>query len=139
MDDISIEQILPQLTWKLRRDVLYPQQNKFEMEMPEDTDGIHFGAFSNNALVAVVSLFMNGDNFQFRKLAVETSAQNNGIGSKLLQYITNFTKDEGGKKLWCNARLTAIQFYLNHGFVQTGRFFSKNGFDYEVLEKNLSA
>jgi len=139
MDDINIEQIVPQLTWQLRRDVLYPQQNKFEMEMPEDVDGIHFGAFSNNALVAVVSVFRDGYDFQFRKLAVDASAQNKGIGSKLLGYITDFAIDEGGKKLWCNARLTAIQFYLNHGFIQTGNLFSKNGIDYEVLEKKLSA
>ncbi|SDT48758.1 phosphoribosylformimino-5-aminoimidazole carboxamide ribotide isomerase [Mucilaginibacter mallensis] len=139
MNDISIEQIRPELTWKLRRDILYPQQKMFEMEIDEDNDGYHFGAFQNNNLVAVVSLFKRDDSWQFRKFAVEASVQSRGIGSRLLQYIANFAISEGGTRLWCNARLTAIPFYLKHGFVQKGEHFSKNGFDYEILEKDLSA
>jgi GNAT superfamily N-acetyltransferase len=139
MNDISIEQIRPELTWRLRRDVLYPQQKMFEMEMEEDNDGYHFGAFQNNDLMAVVSLFKRDDSWQFRKFAVAASVQSKGIGSRLLQYVTNFAISEGGTKLWCNARLTAIPFYLKHDFVQKGEHFSKNGFDYEILEKDLSA
>ena len=109
------------------------------MEMDEDTDGYHFGAFHNNKLVGVVSLFQKGNDWQFRKFAVEPSVQNQGIGSNLLQYITKFAINEGGTALWCNARLTAIPFYLKHGFMQTGELFSKSGFDYEILRKTISA
>jgi phosphoribosylformimino-5-aminoimidazole carboxamide ribotide isomerase len=138
MNDISIEQIRPELTWRLRQQVLYPQQKLHEMEMDEDNDGYHFGAFRNNKLVGVVSLFQRGDDFQFRKFAVDASVQNMGIGSAMLLYLTNFVLNEEGKRLWCNARLSAIPFYLKHGFAQTGEHFSKNGFDYEILEKQLS-
>jgi GNAT superfamily N-acetyltransferase len=137
MNLIHIEQIRHELTWQLRQKVLYPQQKMHEIELEEDTNGYHFGAFSNNELVGIVSLFKSDNNFQFRKFAVEPSAQNKGIGSSLLNYITAFAKSEGGIKLWCNARLTAIPFYIKHGFTQTGEFFSKNGFDYEVLEKAI--
>lgn len=139
MNDVSIEQIRPELTWRLRRDVLYPQQEMLEMKMDEDTNGYHFGAFQNNKLVGVVSLFQRDNDWQFRKFAVKPSVQNQGIGSNILQYITNFAINEGGTKLWCNARLSAIPFYLKHGFMQTGELFSKNGFDYEILRKNISA
>lgn len=138
MDELSIEQIRHELTWRLRQKILYPQQKLYEMEMDEDLEGIHFGAFQNNDLVAVVSLFPKGDSFQFRKFAVDTGHQHQGIGSKVLDYITNFAEMEGAVLLWCNARIIAIPFYLKHGFKQTGRLFSKNGFDYEVLEKNLT-
>jgi len=137
MNDVSIEQIRPELTWRLRRDVLYPQKKVFEMGMDEDAYGYHFGAFQNNKLVGVISLFKNDNDWQFRKFAVEPSVQNQGIGSAVLQYITNFTINEGGTALWCNARLSAIPFYLRHDFMQTGELFSKNGFDYEILRKNI--
>lgn len=137
MNNVSIEQIRHELTWRLRQEVLYPQQKLYEMEMDEDIDGYHFGAFTSNELVAVVSLFKKGDSFQFRKFAVEPSSQHKGIGSRLLDYITGFAKNEGGTNLWCNARLVAIPFYLKHGFSHTGNLFSKNGFDYEVLEKAI--
>jgi len=134
---MQIEQIRPELTWRLRKAILYPAQLLYEMEMEEDNQGYHFGAFEDNELIAIVSLFQNGDDFQFRKFAVIEGKQGQGIGSKLLQYITNFAVNENGKRLWCNARLSAIGFYLKAGFSQTGTLFSKNGFDYEIMEKYL--
>jgi GNAT superfamily N-acetyltransferase len=134
---ISIEQITPELTWRLRRDVLYPSQKMFEMEMEEDTYGIHFGAFNDVKLTGVVSLFQKGYDFQFRKLAVDPTFQKMGIGNGLLKYITDYAQENDGKQIWCNARVTAIGFYLKAGFLQTGNLFSKNGFDYEVMEKEL--
>lgn len=134
---LHIEQITPELTWQLRRDVLYPNQKIFEMEMEEDKVGIHFGAFKDNKLAGVVSLFQKETDFQFRKLAVESSMQKIGVGNSLLQYITTYAKENGGNRIWCNARISAIDFYLKYGFMQTGSLFSKNGVDYEIMEKVL--
>jgi GNAT superfamily N-acetyltransferase len=135
---ISIEQITPSLTWRLRRDVLYPAQKMFEMEMDEDNYGIHFGAFKDDKLAGVVSLFQKGTDFQFRKLAVDSSVQKMGIGSSLLQHITLHAEENGGTRIWCNARITAIGFYLKADFTRTGKLFSKNGYEYEIMEKMLS-
>ena len=135
--NVSIEQIRPELTWHLRQNVLYPAQKLYEMEMEEDEDGIHFGAFTDNKLVGIVSLFENTGDFHFRKLAIDPEYQGKGIGNTLLIYITDFAKTAGGSRLWCNARLSAIGFYEKNQFNHTGQLFSKNGFDYEILEKSL--
>lgn len=132
---IHIEQITPELTWRLRRDVLYPNQKIFEMEMNEDAEGVHFGAFKDDKLAGVASLFQKGTDFQFRKLAVDPSVQKMGIGSSLLNYITEHAMENNARRIWCNARSTAIGFYLKAGFTQTGALFSKHGYDYEVMEK----
>jgi len=134
---IQIEQIRPELTWRLRRQVLYPGSKLYEMEMDEDNNGYHFGAFMDNKLVGVVSLFQYGTDFQFRKFAVSADVQNKGIGQALLNYIVDFAIAEGATRIWCNARVTAIGFYLKYGFAQTGTLFSKNGFDYEIMEKTF--
>jgi len=105
------------------------------MQMDEDNNGYHFGAFKDEYLVAVVSLFQNGSDFQFRKFAVDVEVQHMGIGTALLNHLTNFAVTEGAKLLWCNARVEAIGFYLKFGFVQTGKLFSKGGFNYEIMEK----
>jgi len=136
---ISIEQITPELTWHLRRDVLYPSMKLFEMEMEQDTYGMHFGAFNDIKLAAVVSLFQNGTDFQFRKLAVDPEYQHKGIGSSLLAYITDHAVKNGGTRIWCNARDTAIGFYLKLGYRSTGgEIFSKNGINYEIVEKEIT-
>jgi GNAT superfamily N-acetyltransferase len=135
--EISIEQIRPELTWQLRQRVLYPAQQIQEMGMDEDNDGLHFAAFKDGWIVGVVSLFPKGNDFQFRKFAVDESVQGMGIGRQLLEYITCFTVINQGRRIWCNARVSAIGFYFKAGFTRTGRLFSKNGFDYEILEKAL--
>ena len=134
---IHIEQIRPELTWRLRQQVLYPNQKLYEMELEEDEQGIHFGAFTDTALVGIISLFQQGTSFQFRKLAVLPDFQKTGIGNSLLKQVEEYAISEGGTLIWCNARVSAIGFYLKIGYAHTGKLFSKNGFDYEILEKEI--
>ena len=135
---IHIEQITPQLTWRLRHEVLYPDIPIYKMWLEEDDHGYHFGAFTENQLVGIVSLFPKGLDFQFRKFAISASVQGQGFGRALLAYVIQFAKAEGAGRLWCNARLSAIGFYLKSGFSQTGQTFSKNGHDYEIMELHLT-
>ena len=134
---MDIEQIRPELTWRLRQRVLYPAQKLYEMEMDEDNYGVHFGAFNDNELVAVVSLFQKGTDFQFRKFAVDEGMQGKGVGRALLNHLQQFAISEGAGRIWCNARLSAVGFYQKFGYSQTGNFFSKNGHDYEIMEKMI--
>jgi len=132
---ISIEQIAPENTWRLRRDVLYPGKKMFEMEMAADTEGIHFGAFVDDKLAGVISLFREGADFQFRKLAVDPAFQRRGIGGSLLKQVIDHATENSGSRIWCNARDTAFGFYLKAGFSHTGESFSKNGYNYAIMEK----
>jgi len=132
-----IEQITPYLTHRLRRDVMYPEKKVFEMEIPEDNDGIHFGAFKDNKLVGVVSLFQTGTDFQFRKLAVDNALQKTGVGNALLTYVIDYAIENGGTRIWCNSRDSAIGFYQKAGFSATGKYFFKDGIDYAIMEKLL--
>jgi phosphoribosylformimino-5-aminoimidazole carboxamide ribotide isomerase len=134
---MQIEQIRPELTWKLRNKVLYPDQKLYEMGLEEDNDGLHFAAFEDNVIIAVISLFQRAEDYQFRKFAVDDAWQGRGIGAMVLNHVTDFVKLNGGKRLWCNARVSAIGFYIKAGFMHTGRLFTKNGFDYEILEKSI--
>lgn len=109
------------------------------MGLPEDEEGIHFGAFKDNKLVGIISLFQNGVDFQFRKLAIDPSAQKMGIGNSLLQWVINYARENGGNRIWCNARDTAFGFYLKSGFTFTGQAFSKGSINYEIMEKVFPA
>lgn len=134
---ISIEQIRPELTWRLRQQVLYPAQKLYEMELDQDNDGFHFGAFTDNKLVGIISLFQKQTSFQFRKLAVLSDYQKMGVGNALLKRVEEFVQLEGGRVIWCNARISAIGFYMKAGYVHTGKLFTRNGLDYEILEKQI--
>ncbi len=135
--DIHIEQIRPELTWKLRQQVLYPDKSVIDQHMLEDEKGIHFGAFYNNYLAGVVSLFFKGADVQFRKLAVDAALQKKGIGMQMLQYITREAVNNGAGRLWCNARTSALGFYKKSGFKVTGDIFYSNDIAYVIMEKTL--
>jgi phosphoribosylformimino-5-aminoimidazole carboxamide ribotide isomerase len=137
MDDIDIEEIRPAMTWKLRQEVLYPNQKQYEMDFDNDLDDTHFGAFSGDELVAVVSVGKNNNNFQLRDFAIEPSAQNSGAGEALVESITEYAKKLGGTHLWTDASLDQLPLYLKYDFVQTGRYYSRHGVNYEIVEKPI--
>ncbi len=137
MPTLEIEQITPQLTWRLRRDELYPGEYLFNMEMEEDAAGMHYGGFADNKLIGVISLFKNGTNFQFRKLAIQKDMQGKGYGHILLQFIIRFSRAEGGARIWCNARDSATNFYAKAGFTTTGEIFERKGVNFLIMEKWL--
>ncbi|MBE7174836.1 MAG: GNAT family N-acetyltransferase [Mucilaginibacter polytrichastri] len=134
----SIEQVLPEVTLRLRRDILYPGQELRTVLLPEDQDGLHYGLFYDNELAGVVSLFDSGNGrWQFRKLAILEKYQRKRFGSLLLAHLLDETERLGGNALWCNARLSATGFYKKFGFAEKGDTFSKGGIDYVIMEKAL--
>ena len=137
MLNIHIEQITHELTWRLRQQVLYPDRVMRDMAMSEDEDGIHYGAFVENKLVAIASTFRRGNDVQVRKFAVDPSLQHQDIGSRLLQYITDRARESGATRLWCNARKSATGFYLKTGFKPNGDAFTRNSIDYIIMDKQL--
>jgi GNAT superfamily N-acetyltransferase len=94
-------------------------------EIPET---YHFGAFLHGEIVGVVSLFaspppfpcQNEELWQLRGMAVEPSLQKKGIGKELVRACIAFAED---RLLWCNARSSAVSFYVGNGFETRGEEF----------------
>ncbi len=133
-----IEQIFPSLTWRIRHLAMYPDKPFDYVKLPEDFDGLHFGLYHNHHLTAVVSLFQNGNEYQFRKLAVLPEHQHKGFGMDLINYIIDFCKIQKATKLWCNATLSTKEFYTKFGFEEIGETFSKYHIDFVVMETRFA-
>ncbi|RYF25802.1 MAG: GNAT family N-acetyltransferase [Flavobacteriales bacterium] len=129
-----VEQIFPSLTWRIRQLAMYPSKEITDMELPEDWDGVHFGLYYQYELTGVVSLFTNGDVAQFRKMAVLPSDQGKGFGKQLLIYLIEYCKTQGIKNLWCNARISATDFYKKLGFETLGEPYERNQIPYIKME-----
>lgn len=135
---VQIEQIFPSLTWRIRHEAMYPDQPFDIVKLKDDFDGIHFGLYADHKLNGVVSLFYEGEIYQFRKLAVLPAAQKLGYGSQLMNYMIDFCKIQKATKLWCNARVQAKEFYFKFGFHETNKIFSKDGNDFVIMELILN-
>ncbi|MDP3467856.1 MAG: GNAT family N-acetyltransferase [Daejeonella sp.] len=132
-----IEQIPPELTWHIRRQVLYPDQEFGKAILDNDDDGMHLGLFYENKLISVVSLFRKENEMQLRKFATVEEYQGKGFGTQLLKYLIEIAKTENCKRIWCNARKNASGFYIKFGFTETEKTYYKDGHDFVIMEKIL--
>ncbi|QWX84906.1 GNAT family N-acetyltransferase [Cellulophaga sp. HaHaR_3_176] len=134
---IEIKKITTEETYHLRHTVMYPNLPLEAIKLPKDNKGEHFAVVKNDVIVSVVSLFFENNNAQFRKLATAVSEQGKGHASSLIKHIIEYSKKEKTKKIWCNARILKIAFYKKFGLLETTKTYSKDGFDFIILEMDL--
>lgn len=121
-------------TWKIRHEVMWPNQPFEFVQLEEDNFGLHYGVFEDNQLVSIVSCFIEGEVMQFRKLATLIDYQGRGIASLLLKHIFKAAEEKGIKKIWCNARTEKKEFYKKFGMKDTGNTFIKAGQEFTIMQ-----
>ncbi|GGP10863.1 putative N-acetyltransferase YitI [Oceanobacillus neutriphilus] len=135
--EIQITKIKKEKAWKLRHEVMWPNEDFNYIKLKDDDSGIHFGLFKENMLISVVSLFVDKGEAQFRKFATLKAEQGKGYGSKLLEAVLKEAKTHDVKRIWCNARKSKEGFYQRFGLHQTGSGFVRNGESYVIMERFL--
>lgn len=131
---LEIKKIEASETWPLRHKVMWPSKPLEFVVLPNDDLGIHYGLFEKDILVSVISLFVDGQEAQFRKFATDDYFQGRGYGSKLLTHLIEEAKKLKIKHLKCSARMTAIEFYERFGMKVTSDIVRKDGKDYVMME-----
>lgn len=134
---ISIRSILPEQTYPLRHSVLWPDKPFDYVKVENDDEGLHVGAFLDDELVAVISLFVNGKDSRFRKFAARPDCQRQGIGTLLLNHVISEAKRLGATTLWCDARLDAADFYRRFGMEAVSNVFYKGPIPYAKFSRAL--
>lgn len=121
----------------MRRQVMYPGRDTEFVKLADDDRGLHIGVYENEELVSVMSIFLHGRDVQFRKLATRTDMQMKGFASALMQWLTDYANDMKFDRLWCNARTGATGFYKKFGYEETEERFSRDGYEYVVMERKF--
>ena len=130
---VTILPIAAEETIPLRMAVLRPGLPRESALFAEDARALHFGAFLEGELVGIVSLHQEdlpgeaAPGWRFRGMATEETTQGRGIGGGLLRACAGYAAARGGAILWCNARVSASDFYANHGFEIRGDEFDIPG------------
>ena len=138
MDSIEIRRIDSEDTLEIRHKVMWPHKSIDFVRVEEDEKGLHFGAFVGDKHVAVISLFIEGDNAQFRKFATLEEYQTRGIGTKLLEYTIEYARKAGAERIWCNARENKSSFYERFGLLKSEETFFKEDVKYVIMELTLN-
>ncbi|KYQ91038.1 hypothetical protein DLAC_07939 [Tieghemostelium lacteum] len=149
---ILIKEIKYQDAIPIRKVVMYPlDSDNRNVCLEEDPSGTHFGLFvkesgDNNSekLVSIVSLFLYKDPLksnstvaQFRKFATLQQYQNQGYGSKLLDYMIKHSQENSVDLLWCNARTSALSIYSKFSLQPCDKPYIKNNIEFVRLERKL--
>lgn len=132
-----IRPITPEQTYPLRHAVLWPDKPLDYVKIENDGEGYHYGAFQNDELVAVISLFVNGPESRFRKFATRPDCQRTGIGTQLMNHIIAEARRMKATTLWCDARLDAADFYRRFGMEPVSEVFYKGSIPYAKFSLTL--
>lgn len=117
---------------------MWPDKELEYIKLADDPIGIHYGLFDREQLVSVISLFVSGREIQFRKFATCREKQRQGFGTKLLHFILQEPDVTAKKRIWCNARSEAVEFYARFGFAEQGEIFWRDGAAYVKMIKQLT-
>ncbi|GAB3809354.1 GNAT family N-acetyltransferase [Spirosoma humi] len=134
---LTIQSITPEQTHPLRHSVLWPDKPLDYVKVDDDAAGYHFGAFERGELIAVISLFVNGQESRFRKFAAHPDHQRKGIGTKLMNHVIAEARRLRATVLWCDARLDAADFYRRFGMEAASEVFYKGPIPYAKFSLTL--
>lgn len=149
---VRIRSIEVKDTIALRHSVLWPDHPVSYVSLPEDAGGLHFGAFlpahNDETPIGIISLFIDpiptdqGDlktelrAARFRKFAVDPTHQGRGVGTMLLEHVFSVAFSELlVEKVWCDARLTSVEWYQKRGMLSFGETFYKENLEYIRMQK----
>ncbi|KAI4862741.1 GCN5-like N-acetyltransferase [Hypoxylon rubiginosum] len=139
---VTVRPISAAETYALRHAVLWPDKPMAYVQLPDDLDGQHFGAFTNGSpaeeLVSIISLFIDDSGeARFRKFATAPDWQGKGTGTALLKYTIEAAVKLGATSIWCDARQSALGFYRRFGMSGEGAVFFKGEVPYLRMSRPL--
>lgn len=104
----------------LRNKLLRAPINKslFDEDLTIEKNNDFYGIFFEEQLIGTLSFFTKDTGVaQLTAFAVEENFQRQGLGQKLVAFLTEDLKSRGYKKVVVDARATAKNFYEKCGFV----------------------
>ncbi|CAM3736123.1 putative N-acetyltransferase YjcF [Vibrio aerogenes CECT 7868] len=116
-----------QFRWQMLRE---PWQMPFGSERDEYDSMSHHRMIvdSRGRPMAAGRLYITPDcEGQIRYMAVKSNRRNRGMGALLLVTLESLARQEGAKRLVCNAREDAIGFYEKNGFERRGELSDEKG------------
>ena len=113
----------------LRHEILRPHQPIEACIYPCDDapDSFHVGAFLNDQLVGVATIFRepfpdepNPNAWRLRGMTTLPQVRRMGYGASLVRACIAHVAAHNGDLIWCNGRTSALSFYRALGFREHG-------------------
>lgn len=107
-------------------------------EIARDKGDYLLGGFDGDDIVCCLILQKSDDGWvKMRQVAVDNTRQGQGIGAQMLAAANDVLHGWGVRKVYCHARETARNFYLQNGWAVTSDTFDENGIPHCRMEFTL--
>lgn len=133
MSSVRVEIVDAREVESLRRAVLRPELPADQPLPPFAPDGaVTLGAVGEDGeIIGTCVVFpapcpmqpQRSDAWQLRAMATSPARRGLGVGSAVLATAVSQVRSRDGQLMWCNARVTAVDFYARHGWVAQGAVF----------------
>lgn len=100
-----------------------------------DGDCSHALALVNREPVGTGRLMPTG---KVGRLAVLAASRRHGIGSRLLRHLVGVARSRGLREVYLHAQVSALPFYVAHGFVAEGAEFQEAGIAHRRMRLALA-
>ncbi len=126
----------------LRGAVLRPGRPVSELHFDADEDPLtgHYAVRDGGVIIGVATVMPDGyprdprpGDWRIRGMAVAEGHRGGGIGGVLLEACEEHARSRGGSRLWCNARVAALNLYLRGGLEVEGEEFEIEGIGPHLL------
>lgn len=133
MSSIEVRRITAYETLAVRWPVLrsgFPRESAV-FDGDEAPATLHLGGFIEGRLVGVASIYAVAmperrevsEAWQLRGMATLPEVRSFGVGRALLMACEAAARERGAQFVWCNARVTAAEFYRKNGWLVSGAEF----------------
>lgn len=127
------------LVHDIRLEVFVGEQGvPVELEMDElDNEAVHVLAYVDGTPAGCGRLLLKGEEAKIGRVAVKKSMRRYGIGTGICKLLITIAGDNGVKRIYLGAQLTAVEFYLSLGFEKKGDIFVEAGIEHIKMMKSI--
>ena len=133
-DGYLVGRILPEETWAIRAQVLWPEKTPDEScALPVDRNAgvLHFGVLHGGSIVGIGtfmpqqhSMLDASIGYRLRAMATHPDHRGQGVGAQLIRHAEGVLRDAGEGGIWADARKVALGFYAGLEWDVTGPFYT---------------
>jgi predicted GNAT family N-acyltransferase len=77
------------------------------------------------------------DGAKIGRVAVLASARGRGVGTALMEKAHALVRARGGDAVWCNAQVSAVEFYQRLGYAIASEPFEEAGIEHVRMQRRL--
>jgi len=103
-------------------------------ELEQERDHIHVGGYAFEKMLASCVLVPEEKAMKMQRVVVDEAYRSRGIGKEMMRFCEDICQDRGIDLLYCHARDSTVNFYLQNDYLAEGDYFMED--DIPLLKMN---